>query len=62
MAKGGIDLDDWSGAKAVRELHETVKKIEESNIRLQRWMFAVTVMSFIVGAIALWPIVKDWVR
>ncbi len=29
MAKGGIPLDEWSGSKATKVLHETVKKVEE---------------------------------
>jgi hypothetical protein len=41
MAKGGIPLDEWSGSNATKELHETVKKIEEANVRLQRWMLGV---------------------
>ena len=53
-----IPLDEWSGAKATKELHETVKKIEAANTRLQRWMLVVTVITLIVGIIALWPIVK----
>jgi hypothetical protein len=53
-----IPLDEWSGAKATKELHETVKKIERANIRLQRWMLLVTILTLIVGIIALWPIVK----
>jgi len=62
MAKGGIPLDEWSGSKATKELHETVKKIEEANVRLQRWMLGVTILTLVVGVIALWPIIREWAR
>jgi hypothetical protein len=33
MAEGGIPLGEWSGSNATRELHETIKRFNESATR-----------------------------
>ena len=42
MSKGGIPLDEWSGAKATKELHETIQKFVEQSDRQSRTMIKLT--------------------
>jgi hypothetical protein len=42
-----IPLDEWSGSKATKELHETIKKYQEASSRQTQQMIWLT------GAIAI---------
>ena len=42
MSKGGIPIEEWSGAKATKELHETVKRFGEESSKQTRQMLRLT--------------------
>ena len=42
MSKGGIPLEDWSGARATNELHQTMREFVEASNRSSRRMLQLT--------------------
>jgi hypothetical protein len=42
MCKGGIPLEDWSGARATNELHQTMREFVEASNRSSRRMLQLT--------------------
>ncbi len=42
MSRGGIPLEDWSGASATNELHQTMREFVKASSRSSRRMLQLT--------------------
>ena len=42
MAKGGISLEEWSGARTTNEFHQTIKEFVQTSNRSSRRMLQLT--------------------
>ena len=61
MAQGGIPLDEWSGSKAIRELHKTIKDFNEVSSRQSTVLVRLTwVIAFLSLAMLAGLIVQIW--
>jgi hypothetical protein len=53
MAKSGMDLDDFSGAGATKQLHKTIKEFNESTSRqtttLVRLTWAILILTGVMA-------------
>ena len=57
-----IQLDEWSGSKATKELQASIERSQRSNGRLTWAMLILAGIAAIAGVIAAIPVVQAWLK
>ena len=56
----GIPLDEWSGAKATKELEATIRRINREGRWPMRLSLVLSTIAAIAALVAAWPVVAGW--
>ena len=54
-----VPIDIWNGS---RKISETMERIDKENARRGRLPLVISIVALVFSALALWPVVKEWLH